>query len=152
MEPDRSRVGHHHDQAAPELLDEAKSGGEPLKTFELADGIVTATYCKDSGKLMTEACYLDPRGNRAETGYFTTSTVPTEYCDCHVLVDYDTSTGAVASPRCPSEYVTKVGLIKVDREFPMQVKVTDAQYTYRDVPDGTGYAADRRRAVVYRAV
>lgn len=119
-------------------IDKAKSGGEPLKTFEMADGIVTATYCKDSGKLMTEACYLDPRGNRAETGYFTTSTVPTEYCDCHVLVDYDTSTGAVASPRCPSEYVTKVGLIKVDREFPMQVKVTDAQYTYRDVPDGTG--------------
>ena len=113
------------------------SSGQPLETFQMADGIVTATYCRDSGKLMSQACYLDPRGSRAETGYFTTSTVPTEYCDCHVLVNYDTSTGAIAHEGCPANKVKQVGLIKVDRKFPAQVKVTDTQYTWYDVPEGT---------------
>lgn len=113
------------------------SGEEPLREFTLADGVVTATYCKDSGKLMTSACHADPRGNRAESGYFTVATIPSEYCDRHVMVDYDTSTGAVACEGCPEAYVKKVGLIKVDRVFPANVKVADSQYTYRNVLDGT---------------
>lgn len=113
------------------------NGDSPLKKFEMADGIVTATYCKDSGKLMTSACYADPRGKRAETGYFTATTVPTEYCDCHILVPYDTVTGGVASKWCPEANIKQVGLIKVDRVFPMNVKVTDTQYTYREVTDQT---------------
>ncbi len=108
-----------------------------LKTFEMANGIVTATYCKDSGKLMSQACYLDPRGSRAETGYFTAATVPTEYCDCHVLVNYDSSTGGIAHEGCPAASVMQVGLIRVERSFPTSVKVTDTQYTYREVADGT---------------
>ncbi len=111
--------------------------GKPIQTFETADGIVTATYCRDSGKLMSQACYLDPRGNRAETGYFTASTVPTEYCDCHVAVNYDTSTGAIATEYCPKDSLKQVGLIRADREFPANVKVTDTQYTYRDMPADT---------------
>ncbi len=113
------------------------NSGTPLKTFELADGIVTANYCKDSGKLMSAACYADPRGNRAESGYFTAATVPTEYCDRHVMVPYDTVTGAVACEKCPPENVKNVGLIKVDRVFPMNVKVTDTQYTYREIHEET---------------
>ncbi len=108
-----------------------------LKSFETANGIVTATYCKDSGMLMSQACYLDPRGNRAETGYFTAASVPTEYCDCHVLVDIDKTTGGIAHEGCPSDNLKQIGLIKADRIFPTSVKVTDAQYTYREVPDGT---------------
>ncbi len=113
------------------------NSGTPLKTFEMANGIVSANYCKDSGKLMTAACYADPRGNRAETGYFTGTTVPTEYCDRHVMVAYDTLTGAVACDKCPPEYIKNVGLIAVERVFPMQVKVTDTQYTYRKTHEDT---------------
>lgn len=119
------------------LHQEYLNSGTPLKTFELADGIVTANYCKDSGKLMSAACYADPRGNRAETGYFTAATVPTEYCDRHVMVAYDTVTGAVACEKCPEENVKNVGLIKADRVFPMSVKVTDTQYTYRETHEDT---------------
>ena len=86
---------------------------------------------------MSQACYLDPRGSRAETGYFTAATVPSEYCDCHVLVNYDTSTGAIAHEGCPANKVKQVGLLKVDRTFPANVKVTDTQYTWREVPEGT---------------
>lgn len=112
-------------------------GKIPEKRFADADGVVTATYCRDSGKLMTAACACDPRGSRAETGYFTKATVPTEYCDCHVLVDYDIVHGGVASPSCPRENCVKVGLLNVCREFPYDVVITDAQYTYQRLTEGT---------------
>ena len=108
----------------------------PLKTFE-SSGIIEATYCKDSGKLMTAACHADPRGNRAEKGYFTPATVPSEYCDRHIMVPYDKVTGGVACAKCPAENVENVGLIKVDRTFPMAIKVTDAEYSYRAVHGDT---------------
>ena len=119
-----------------ELHQDLLKSGIPLKKFEMADGVIEATYCKDSGKLMSAACYADPRGNRAERGYFTPATVPTQYCDCHVMVPYDSVTGGVACDKCPPENVINVGLIKADRVFPMAVKVTDAQYTYREVHEG----------------
>lgn len=119
-------------------IDEAANGGEPLKEFELPGTVIKATYCKDSGLLMTDACRADPRGSRAETGYFAVGTQPTSYCTTHVLVDYCTASGAVASACCPDEAVTQVGLIAVDdRSFPVQVTVTDAQYVYRELPERT---------------
>lgn len=124
------------------ILQNIKNGTETLKTFELADGIIEATYCKDSGKLMTAACYADPRGSRAEVGYFTASTIPSEYCDVHVMVDYDKVTGAVACENCPKENIKQVGLLKWSRSMPTSVKITDAQYTWRDVPAGTPMPED----------
>lgn len=116
-------------------IDEAASGGEALKTFERAAGVIEATYCKDSGKLCTEACALDPRGNRAETGYFTRDTVPTEECDTHVVVKRDTKTNLIASPDCNPADCVDVALIRVeDRSFPSEIYVEDAQYVYREMP------------------
>ncbi len=106
-------------------------GHEPKKHFTDADGIITATYCRDSGKLLSSACACDPRGSRAEIGYFTEQTVPKSYCDCHVLVNYDTLHGGVAGPSCPLENCKRVGLLKVEREFQKDVMISDAQYTYR---------------------
>lgn len=124
-------------QLHQKYIDEAAAGGEPLKTFEQPDGIVKVTYCMDSGKLMTDACRADPRGSRADTGYFTAATAPKTYCDCHVLVDYDTVNGGIAHEGTPPENIAKVGLIRVnDRSFPVQVIVTDAQYVYRELPAG----------------
>ncbi|MDD4773191.1 MAG: PBP1A family penicillin-binding protein [Eubacteriales bacterium] len=114
------------------------------KSFNLPNGIVTATYCKDSGKLMSDACRYDPRGNRAETGYFTVSTVPIEKCDRHIMVRFDKITSGVAGADCPAENIGYYSLIKVpDRNFPRQIIVVDAQYVYRSLPDnvepGTAY-------------
>ncbi len=116
-----------------EFIDEAAAGGEEIKSFTTAPGVITCTYCKDSGLLMTEACYADPRGSRAETGYFTQATKPTEECTAHTLVDYCTSGGGVAGADCPEDSVKKVGLLNVDREFKYQIYIVDAQYTYRDL-------------------
>lgn len=118
-------------------INEAENDGTPLKTFYEASGIVKATYCKDSGLLMTDACRADPRGNRAETGYFSEDNVPRTYCTTHVLVDYDSVTKAIACPDCPRENVIKVGLLHVTtRNFPINIAVTDAQYTYRQLDFG----------------
>ncbi len=125
------------DMIMTELHTKYINGTTPLKTFDTSSGIIQATYCKDSGKLMTAACYADPRGNRAETGYFTPTTVPSEYCDRHVMVPYDKVTGGIASEKCPTENVVDVGLIKVERSFPMTIAVTDAEYTYRAVHEDT---------------
>lgn len=118
----------------------ASALGEPIKTFKESDNLVKATYCKDSGKLITDACNCDPRGSRAETAWFTRDTVPTENCDVHVLVDFDRVTNAVASDKCPDANIISVGLIRNDtRDFLTQVTVTDAQYVYRDVDLSRGY-------------
>ena len=116
-------------------IDEANNGGTPLKTFEVAPGVIEVTYCKDSGKLATDACSLDPRGWRKETGYFTRETAPKEYCDTHVVVKRDNSTGLIASPNCNPANCSDVALIRVeDRSFPIEIYVEDAQYVYREMP------------------
>ena len=114
------------------LIEQSQKTGEPLKSFDTANGVVTATYCVDSGKLVTDACRHDPRGSRIETGYFTMETAPTAACDVHVLVDWDKVTGAVACEDCPPENITQIALVQVeDRDFPAEVTVSDAQYVYR---------------------
>ncbi len=115
------------------IFEKAEETGEPLRTFERAPGLVQATYCRDSGKLVTDVCRLDPRGDRMETGWFTADTVPNEECDCHVKVLYDNKTQAIANPYCPPEDCTWVGLLDVRRSFPVQVKIRDAQYVYWDI-------------------
>lgn len=107
------------------------SGGEKIAR---PDNIVTAMYCRDSGKLITDACRADPRGDRSEIGYFVSGSEPRTKCDCHILVDYDRISGGVAGNSCPDYYKIQVGLIQVERHFPIQVYVSDAQYVYRELP------------------
>ncbi len=107
---------------------------ELLLEFEMADGIVEREYCVDSGKLVTNACLRDPRGDRTEKGWFAVGTEPVEYCTCHVPVSYDKVFGGVVlDGQCPSENTDYVGLITVVRRFPIQVYVTDAQYVWYDI-------------------
>ncbi len=102
--------------------------------FNVDKDLIQCTYCKDSGLLMSEACSHDPRGNRSETGWFVKGTEPAEYCSTHIMVDYDYVTKAVACEWCPPENITQVALIKVDRQFPINVAVYDAQYGYMELP------------------
>ncbi len=101
--------------------------------FDISDYILECEYCADSGKLLTSACLADARGERREIGYFVDGTQPTEPCDRHLTVSYDTVSGGVVIGECPSTNIKAVGLINVVREFPMQIYVTDAQYTWRNI-------------------
>lgn len=132
------------DDIMTELHEDVFIPEQGRKRFEMDENVITATFCRDSGKLMSSACYLDPRGNRAEVGYFVKGTEPRSYCKCHVCVDYDHEHGGVACPNCPQESVEKVGMITVERSFPDQIYVTDAQYVYRKIPEGTLPCVDPR--------
>lgn len=107
------------------------------RKFEESDNVIALPYCVDSGELPSKACLGDPRGHRIETGYFKKGTEPKDTCDTHISVLYDKVTHAVACDKCPKENLTRISLIKVyDRSFPIDVKITDAQYTYRYLPIG----------------
>ncbi len=109
-----------------------------IKHFEISDEVVSAEYCKDSGFCMTNACLHDPRGERREVGYFPRGEEPTGYCSVHVPVAYDSEEGGVCvSGSCPHMNVEYIGLICVERSFPVQIYVTDAQYVWRELPEGT---------------
>ena len=101
--------------------------------FDTSENIITAEYCKDSGLLLGEACKKDPRGDRSEIGYFVKGSEPKSKCKTHTLVRYDVNEQCIASNDCPNEDVVLVGLIKVERSFPTQIYITDAQYVWRDV-------------------
>ncbi|MBQ8850382.1 MAG: transglycosylase domain-containing protein [Clostridia bacterium] len=105
------------------------------KFFNYSDNVVEVEYCVDSGKLMTEACKRDPRGSRAERGYFALGNAPVGYCDCHIPVAYDNEEGGVSLEGMCNENVSYIGMITVERNFPMQIYVTDAQYVWRDIGD-----------------
>ena len=109
----------------------AKIKGE-LKAFE-ADMLIKATFCKDSGKLITDICKQDSRGSRSNTGYFTKDTLPTEECDVHIEVKWCSDCGAVANEFCPKEKIITKIMLKVDRSMiPEDFKYmpTDTQYVY----------------------
>ncbi len=110
----------------------------PQRTqFETPNDVVIVRYCKDSGKLASEACALDPRGNRLEYGYFKRGTEPHERCTCHVCVAY-CSHGGVAVEECPSQARRSVALLRVKRSFPRRITVQDAPYTYDGAIDAEG--------------
>ncbi len=121
-----------------EVWDEVMSGlhsrreNEDTK-FDITSKLREYEFCRDSGMLVTDACESDPRGSRAEQGYFVVGTEPKKYCNCHVSVSYDVVSGGVCVADCPAENIKKVGLITVNRSFPMQIYVTDAQYVWRNI-------------------
>ena len=120
-------------------INAAAAGDEELVTFDSMRpfGIVDTEYCIDSGKLMTEACRLDPRGDRSDIGIFKKGTEPTEYCDRHIIVAYDNANGGIAHSNSNPDNVVDVSLIKIlDRDFPIQITIDDAQYVYRPMPMG----------------
>lgn len=84
----------------------------PYADFEKPDDIVTATVCKESGKLAIDGvCTNDPRGNMAYTEYFATGTAPTDYCDHHILANICADSGQLAGANCPNTYATGVYVI-----------------------------------------
>ncbi len=106
------------------------------KKFPQSAGVVASSYCVDSGELASGACHADLRGNRIETGYFKRGTEPKAHCATHVFVRYDKVTHAIACEKCPEENVINAGLLRVNRAFPCDVRITDSQYTYMYLPAG----------------
>lgn len=104
-----------------------KSHGGKI-AFDIPSSVLRLTYCADSGKLMTDACLADPRGNRAREGWFVKGNEPTGFCDRHVLCTVNDEDGSVCANPIPMEGQHLVGLLHIHRKFPIPIKIGDERY------------------------
>ncbi len=117
-----------------------------LMHFQKDPSLTEVRVCRDSGELLSEACALDPRGERGITVWVPAGKRPTQVCTCHTPVYYDKEgKGVVLSPTEEEKrHLRKVSLLFVPwRDFPCEVIVTDAEYVYRPLGD-VGPARDGR--------
>ena len=80
-------------------------------------GLVKGTVCSVSGKLATDACYMDAAGHTPVTDWFAEGTVPTEVCDMHVVSNVCVDSGALASPYCSNVTQGSVVLMHTDSMY-----------------------------------
>ncbi|MBO5110022.1 MAG: transglycosylase domain-containing protein [Clostridia bacterium] len=97
------------------------------RRFKLADNVIKVRYCRDSGCLLSAACELDPRGSRAEVGYFTRDTAPKALCTRHRLVEINGETGDLATPDTMPLLKRVVGLLDYRRKL-KSIPISDAKY------------------------
>ena len=116
------------------------------KKFEVPENVIESSYCVDSGKLMTGACLCDPRGSREEIGWFIDGTQPKGFCDRHILVDYDPDGEGVANESCNEDNIVKVGLLLIDRSFPCEIYVADAEYVWKELPNNFAHTSNNETA------
>jgi penicillin-binding protein 1A len=115
--------------------------------FLRSENVISAFYCKDSGKAPAYACSHDLRGHRVVLGYFKKGTVPKTACDEHILLDYDKESGTLAGEKCPEENRIRIALVKnYARAFPCQIGILDAQFMYRHLPLGVSPTLDPTKA------
>ena len=92
--------------------------------------IVTAKICSKSGKLAINGVCDHPDSNAdVYTEYFTRSTVPHEYCDCHKTISICKESHKPAGDDCP-KYLCEdhVYMILDDKITEMGVESDDMKY------------------------
>lgn len=95
--------------------------------FEKPAGVVSASYCLDSGMIPTDLCRADQRGNRTATALYIDGTQPKQYCTNHVSVKVNKLNGKLANANTPSVLVENRVFIKKDYVAP-GVDVADYKY------------------------
>ncbi|HOQ02003.1 MAG TPA: transglycosylase domain-containing protein [Acetivibrio clariflavus] len=106
------------------VMDKIHKNLEPVD-FEVPSGVVKKTICKYSGKIATDLCNRDPRGNAVRTEYFIKGTEPGEEdtCDVHVLAKVckdSTDTfgrNLLAGDYCPHESTVEQVFVKRRKAF-----------------------------------
>ena len=105
--------------------------------FNAPADVKRVVTCMDCGKLATDACRSDIRGNRTATFTLIKSDVPTEECTCHVVVEICTEspildekgkeTGAyhLATEYCPEECRRLTTMVDYDRVLAEVVKTDE---------------------------
>lgn len=120
--------------------------GLGYEDFDKPSNLVACSFCRDSGKLCTDACHADPRGDREITAYVCLEDAPAESCDCHVMVTLCGQSGLRATSYCRQKAyysLTQIGLLSVTRKFLKEgIIVQDEQYNFvTNQPEGYYKAA-----------
>ncbi len=145
-EGDAGVMGRPHLDAFDGVMLALHEGQTLSRHFFKHPSLVERRVCRDSGKLLCDACDADPRGDRGITVWLPADRLKAESCDRHTLVYYDVAgDGVVPSPtEREKRSLTQVGLLLVPwRDFPAQVYVTDAEYVYRPLGDAPPVTGDR---------
>ena len=115
------------------------------KAFRQPANLVEVTVCRDSGLLPSDACALDPRGERTVRVTLSAHDVPTATCDVHKEVEICDASGHVANEFCaqvPGNSTHKVALLDISRAFPKNgVVVLDQAYAILSDTLPAGYYA-----------
>ena len=136
--PERIRAsGNPAAQLWEQVMSQVHEGLENQDFVQPSESPSARSYCRDSGLAPSDACALDPRGNRVGTGYFFSGDAPSQSCDLHQTVEVCTespitnsdgaSTGLyrAAGEFCPREdipdtdvvsTVTTIALLNYSRE------------------------------------
>lgn len=85
--------------------------GHESASFEISNNVTKVEICKQSGKLATELCTLDPRGKQIREEYFVKGTEPKESCDAHVKVAICTDSLHLRTQFCPDASVVEKVLV-----------------------------------------
>ncbi|MBU3205668.1 PBP1A family penicillin-binding protein [Clostridium algidicarnis] len=95
------------------LMEKVHEGLE-VKDINIPEGLKMSKVCLDSGKLATELCSKDPRGNhRIIEDYFIEGTIPNSLCDAHVEVKINRLNGKRATENTPKDLIeTRVFISK----------------------------------------
>ena len=81
------------------VMEPLHEGKENIRLYDTR--VMTGvTVCLDSGKLATDACRADPRGDRTESVSVYPEDIPGGKCSKHVAVDYCEVGGGVATEFC----------------------------------------------------
>ncbi len=106
------------------------------KEFTMPDSVLTASICTKSGLLAKAGvCDMYEGGSTVKTEYFAKGTVPTEYCDCHVIATICLDTNHLATEYC-TNVAEKVLLVKDEPVvyYPTELDPTSASPT--PIPEG----------------
>lgn len=108
------------------IMEPLHEGLERVQMYSL-DGMSYYTICKDSGKFATEACSQDVRSgyNPLQGAYAYPEDVSGGSCDKHVLVDYCTTGGGVATEYCKKFAAEEGSSIKIEKKA--LVKLTQSE-------------------------
>ncbi len=95
------------------VMEEIHKGLAPKEIIQKPDDVIVKRVCIDSGKVPTELCTKDPRGNRTRNEYFVKGTEPRDddTCDVHVMARVCTASkdslqrNVLAGPLCPASTV-----------------------------------------------
>lgn len=111
------------------VMTEIHKDKKPLDFTPPLSGLVKKTICSYSGKIATDLCYRDPRGNAVKEEFFITGTEPSDddYCKVHVLARVCTDCRdafgrpLLANEDCPSgKVVEKVFIQRLEPYVPFK--------------------------------
>ena len=84
------------------VMNAITEGKDNVAIMEQPASVRRVELCRDSGKVATDACRADPRGNRILSDFVAVDTIPTDTCTVHEFANICNSTGKLAGSGCAS--------------------------------------------------